>query len=187
MSDPVGAPELHRQPLAVDYIDNHAPRLHPAFAQRGSQYDPEVGRYILTSPPMAGSDNALQHPITREASSKPPCMAIGPAPAQAMGFWDEVFPEAMRRLTKNTEEHKDREIDGYSIRSLTGWDHVYQVLERCHQEYVDDTSWTKKVKKGWRTFSDNAAVPGQNALKLVPDIYFLTPVRGTIDILFDVS
>lgn len=195
MSNPAGIPELDRQPLAVDYIDNHAPRLHPAFAQRGSKYDPALGRYVLTAPSLtaAADEPKMQPPpppsLTREASSVSQTTVATEddvTTAESMRFWDEVFPEAMERLKAKSAEPEGREAAGCSIRGLTDWRQVYQVLERCHQLYIDDSSWTKKFKKGFRSFSDHGAVPMQNAWQMIPDVSYISPVRGTIDILFDV-
>ncbi|XDG02435.1 hypothetical protein ABKA04_002050 [Annulohypoxylon sp. FPYF3050] len=101
-----------------------------------------------------------------------------------MKFWDNVFPAAMRKLEQEFDEPKDRHDSGYSIRGLDNWDQVYQKLEDCFKKYVDETGITKKVKKGWREFSDRIG-PLQEAWKLVPDIDYLTPVRGTLEFIMD--
>ncbi|KFA49244.1 hypothetical protein S40293_10174 [Stachybotrys chartarum IBT 40293] len=188
---PSGIPDLSRQPLAVDYIDNYAPQLHPAFAVRQSKYDPAVGRYVLSPPLTATGGVTMQKPATQGV---PPTPAGGAKAAEAtkgdeaesMLFWNDVFPEAMKRLQDSGVEPEGRKAAGCSIRELADWDQVYQVLERCHLDYIDDKSWAKKIKNGWRSFADNGAVPLQNASQLlIPDVQYVSPVKATIDILLD--
>lgn len=184
---PSSIPDLSRQPRAVDYIDNYAPRLHPAFGECDSRYDPAVGRYVLSPPSAAPGGVAMQKPSTQGGPPTPAEGAKGDG-EDSMLFWNDVFPEAMRRLQDSGVEPEGRKAAGCSIRELAGWDQVYQVLERCHLDYIDDSSWTKKIKRGWRSFADNGAVPLQNATQLIiPDIEYASPVKATIDILLDVS
>ncbi|KAI1458495.1 hypothetical protein F4805DRAFT_466845 [Annulohypoxylon moriforme] len=102
----------------------------------------------------------------------------------SMKFWDNVFPISMSRLEEAFEEPKNRYDSGYSIRGLQNWDQVYQKLEDCFKTYVDDTGLIRKVKKSWRQFADRIG-PIQEAWKLVPDIDYLTPIRGTLEFLMD--
>ncbi|KAI0834647.1 hypothetical protein F5Y06DRAFT_306684 [Hypoxylon sp. FL0890] len=102
----------------------------------------------------------------------------------SMRFWDSVFPEAMARFEKTFEEPKNRRDIGYSIRGLGNWDQVYRQLESCYTKYMDDTGLGKKVQKGWREFADKID-PIRQAWKLVPDIDYITPIRGTLQFLMD--
>ncbi|KAI0139370.1 hypothetical protein F4776DRAFT_662329 [Hypoxylon sp. NC0597] len=102
----------------------------------------------------------------------------------SMRFWDSVFPEAMNRFLEAFEEPKNRRDIGYSIRGLRNWDEVYHQLESCYIAYMDDTGLRKKVQKGWREFADRIG-PLQQAWKLVPDIDYMTPIRGTLEFLMD--
>lgn len=89
------------------------------------------------------------------------------------------------RLEANYEEPTGRRETAYSIRGLQDWDQVYQTLEDCCREYLGDKGWAAKVKKGWRELSDNIG-QAQQALNLVPDVSYITPIRGTINLLFEV-
>lgn len=196
---PSRIPDLSRQPLAVDYIDNYAPQLHPAFAaERESRYDPAVGRYVMSpSPSTTTGYGTMQKPSAQGVRPPPPSTAAEGAKGSgaakgdeedSMLFWNDVFPEAMKRLQDSGVEPEGRKAAGCSIRELADWDQVYKVLERCHLDYIDDSTWTKKIKRGWRSFADNGAVPLQNATQLlIPDIEYASPVKATIDILLDVS
>lgn len=104
----------------------------------------------------------------------------------SMKFWDSVFPAAMRKLEEEFEEPKNRPGSNYSIRGLDNWDQVYQKLEDCFKKYIDETGIVRRAKKGWQEFSDRIG-PLQEAWKLVPDIDYLTPIRGTLEFIIDVS
>ncbi|KAH7310891.1 hypothetical protein B0I35DRAFT_439852 [Stachybotrys elegans] len=185
---PSGIPDFSRQPLAVDYIDNYAPQLHPAFAEHESKYDPAVGRYVLSPPSTATGGVAMQKPATQGILPTPAgeAEATNGDEAESMLFWNDVFPEAMKRLQDSGVEPEGRKAVGCSIRELADWDQVYKVLERCHMEYIDDKSWAGKIKKGWRSFADNDAATLQNASQLlIPDVEYVSPVKATIDILLD--
>ncbi|RWA08727.1 hypothetical protein EKO27_g6380 [Xylaria grammica] len=102
----------------------------------------------------------------------------------SMQFWERVFPEAMRRLRMNREEPEGRRDTLYSIRDSETWDDAYDRLEACRAKYLDDKGWTKKVKREWRAFSDNIG-PIQEAWKLVPDVDYITPIRGAVEFIFE--
>jgi hypothetical protein len=123
-----------------------------------------------------------QGPVATE-----PVKMLGPPEIiLSMRFWDKVFPSAMERFEDSHEEPKDRRDTAYNIRGLQDWDHVYEKLELCRRDYLDDKGWTKKVKKNWRVFSENIG-PVQEAWSLVPDVDYITPIRGMVDFLFEVS
>ncbi|EMR62864.1 hypothetical protein UCREL1_10194 [Eutypa lata UCREL1] len=90
----------------------------------------------------------------------------------------------MSKLAKTYVEPKGRYGNEHSIRDLEDWDQVYQLLENCREKYLGNKGWSKNVKKGWRHFTDNIG-PLQQAWNLVPDIDYITPIRGTVEFLMD--
>ncbi|KAI3321465.1 hypothetical protein HD806DRAFT_502654 [Xylariaceae sp. AK1471] len=186
MSNSETVPKIHLQPVAVDFIDTRLPRIHRAFAPHRFKYNSKLDCYVQTS---RGSLVKMQtEKINLQAqtpvSTKPVKMLGPPEIILSMRFWDRVFPDAMGRLGANHEEPKGRRETAYSIRGLKDWDQVYQKLEDCRRDYLDDKGWTKKVKRQWREFSENIG-PVQEAWNLVPDIDYITPIRGTVDFLFE--
>ncbi|KAI0896090.1 hypothetical protein F4806DRAFT_466191 [Annulohypoxylon nitens] len=185
-TNPQTIPQLNLQPNAVDFIDSHLSNSHPAFACHFSRYDPKFDRYIsLRHEPLKrmqnqrhGSRASIETHLDSSAVLSPPEIIL------SMNFWDRVLPIAMGRLKEGFDEPKNRHDSGYSIRGLGNWDQVYQTLEDCYNSYMDDNSLIKKVKKGWREFTDRIG-PIQEAWRLVPDVDYLTPVRGTLEFIID--
>ncbi|KAI2463777.1 hypothetical protein F4781DRAFT_415463 [Annulohypoxylon bovei var. microspora] len=184
--NPETIPRLHHQPVAVDFIDNHLPGFHPAFACSYSKYDPNIDRYVLSShvsliKMQSRQSKSQALTLTR---AKPSDIRSPPGIMLSMQFWDNVFPVAMSRLEEEFDESNNRHDASYNIRGLKDWDQVYQKLESCFKNYVDDTGLIKKVKRGWRGFADQIG-PMQEVWKLVPDIDYLTPIRGTLEFIMD--
>ncbi|KAI1351128.1 hypothetical protein F5Y01DRAFT_304971 [Xylaria sp. FL0043] len=180
MNDSETVPKLYLQPIAVDFVDKRLPRFHPAFAQHRYKYSSRLDCYIRSS-----SQPPAKMPTEEDKPHvKSPKMLSPPDIMLSMRFWDTVFSDAMGRLKANYEEPKNRRDTAYNIRDLKNWDEVYHQLESCRERYLDDHGWANKVKRGWRTFSENIG-PVQEAWNLVPDVDYLTPVRGAVDLLFD--
>lgn len=179
-------PELHYRPIAVDFVDNRLPRFHLAFSQHSSIYNAKLDRYI-TSSPSSSDMMFIDKPETEvRVPIKPRSVRGPPEILLSMRFWDKVFPDAMSKLAKTYAEPKGRYGNEHSIRDLEDWDQVYQLLENCREKYLGNKGWSKNVKKGWRHFTDNIG-PLQQAWNLVPDIDYITPIRGTVEFLMDVS
>ncbi|KAI0520974.1 hypothetical protein F5B22DRAFT_634829 [Xylaria bambusicola] len=179
MSDPESIPQVHRQPVAVDFVDKSLSRFHHAFAQHCYNYNPKLDRYVGSS-----YLSAVKMPTE---GSKAHLKAGGiPSPPEiilSMRFWEKVLPAAMDKL-RTYKEPKGRQSTTYNIRDLDSWDEIYSQLETCRVRYLDDQGWSKKVKRGWRKFSENIG-PVQASWNLVPDIDYLTPIRGVVDCVFD--
>ncbi|KAK5635721.1 hypothetical protein RRF57_011433 [Xylaria bambusicola] len=179
MSDPGSIPQLHRQPVAVDFIDRRLARFHHAFIQHHYKYNSKLDRYVSSSylaPAKMPVEENKPHPKAGEIPSPPEIML-------SMRFWEKVLPNAMVRL-KSCEVPKGRKSTAYNIRDLESWDEIYSQLETCRMKYLDDQGWPKKVKRGWRKFSENIG-PVQASWDLIPDIDYLTPIRGVVDCVFD--
>jgi hypothetical protein len=108
-----------------------------------------------------------------------------PPDIQSMAFWETVFPSAMRIFVQQNPEPDRRAGTPHSIRSSTDWDQVFQRLLTCRNEYTDDTGWQRKVRRKWRQFADNI-VPAQQIWQYIPDISYITPVKGTVELLLEV-
>ncbi|XXH04743.1 hypothetical protein Hte_011165 [Hypoxylon texense] len=89
----------------------------------------------------------------------------------------------MNKLEKGFEEPKGRRVTGYSIRGMTDWDQVYQQVESCRERYLNGGLYIA-VKRGWRQFADSLG-PLQESMKLIPDVDYVTPVRGTLEFIVD--
>lgn len=179
-------PPLRLQPIAVDFVDNRLPNIHPAFAHPSSKYDTKLDCYIslnCSSPKMQTSHpesyTSVPDTIKQVAICGPPDIIL------SMRFWDKIFPVAMHKLEKGFEEPKGRRATGYSIRGMADWDQVYQQVESCREKYLNGGLYIA-VKKGWRQFADNIG-PLQESMKLIPDVDYVTPVRGTLEFIVDVS
>ncbi|KAK8062741.1 hypothetical protein PG997_014838 [Apiospora hydei] len=97
-----------------------------------------------------------------------------PGSVNEMGFWTEVFPQAMSRLT-------------WGIRHLSVWADVQAKLDMARREYdhYNGQQNIGKFRRKLRRSLDKAAVPIQQGMKLVPDIEIASPVVGAIDLLVD--
>ncbi|KAI6080627.1 hypothetical protein F4821DRAFT_273721 [Hypoxylon rubiginosum] len=100
-----------------------------------------------------------------------------------MLFWDTIFPDAMIWLKEKFEEPKDRCATGYSIRDMKDWTEVYEVVENCRDKYLNGGQ-SMIMKRGLRWFADNIT-PFQESLKLIPDVDYVSPVRGTLGFIMD--
>lgn len=180
MSNPDSIPKAQLQPVAVDFVDRHLARFHRAFAQHRCKYNSNLDRYVR--------DNSLLSQVRMDSGIDTQLSNVGkplspPEIMLSMRFWDRVLPDAMGRL-KEHEESKGRH-QNYNIRGLGTWDEIYSQLEACRERYLYDQGWTKKVKRQWRTFTENME-PIQAAWNLVPDVDYLTPIRGVVDCIFEV-
>ncbi|KAI1365429.1 hypothetical protein F5Y08DRAFT_304071 [Xylaria arbuscula] len=172
-------PRLQLQPVAVDFIDRRLARLNRVFSQHQCKYNPKLDRYVRNNSIRAHAKMGLGEDTQHMNSVK---MLSPPEIILSMRFWDKVLPDAMERLEKY-EVPKSRHSN-YNIRGLGSWDEIYSQLETCREEYLDDQGWAKKVKRQWRTFSENIE-PLQAAWNLVPDVDYLTPIRGIVDCVID--
>ncbi|KAI1777841.1 hypothetical protein F4818DRAFT_327034 [Hypoxylon cercidicola] len=116
-------------------------------------------------------------------TTRPVAICGSPDILPSMLFWDKVFPDAMNRLKGRVEEPKGRHASGYSIREMKDWSQVYQLVEGCQEKYLNGGR-SVTVKRGFRRFADNIG-PLQESFKLIPDVDYVTPVRGTLGFIMD--
>ncbi|KAK8118089.1 uncharacterized protein PG998_006370 [Apiospora kogelbergensis] len=176
------------QSPAVDFIENRGSDYHPALDSTLCRYSPTQRKFVpLVSP------SAVMH--IPGASSLAP-MLTGPGVPQPrptpgsigdMGFWGEVFPEAMRRLKQEPLHYSGQGQSEWGIRHLQVWPDVQAKLDMARRDYehFNGQPTVGKFRRKLRHAMDKAAVPLQQGIKLVPDIDIASPVVGAIDLLVD--
>ncbi|KAK6857868.1 hypothetical protein PG995_005567 [Apiospora arundinis] len=110
-----------------------------------------------------------------------------PGSISDMGFWGEVFPEAMRRLNQEPLPYSGLYQHQWGIRHLSIWPDVQAKLDMARREYdhYNGQQTVGKFRRKLRHALDKAAVPLQQGMKLVPDVEIASPVVGAIDLLLD--
>jgi len=165
---------LTQRSAAVDFIDHRLAAVHSAFEDPPTRFDAAAGRYV----PL--SDSPAMEPPRSEPRQPPSAVA-------AMRFWDRLFPEAMALFQAEHPAPKRRAVAGdvYDIRDKPGWAAVYDELQRAKTVY-DGKGSSRHVKKGLRVFFDKVRVV-RPALNLLPDVEYLSPVVGALQVILDVS
>ncbi|KAK4160628.1 hypothetical protein QBC43DRAFT_325297 [Cladorrhinum sp. PSN259] len=162
-------PKTSSQSLAVDFIDNRMPEHHPAFSNPPTRYHNAIGRYI----PKQRLVSAGKRPL--------------PSPLETMEFWASIFPLAMSQFkAKCPLEPKGRLESGQSIRALTCWADVYNLLCESRERYENPQGRTGVFKRGFRKAVDSAQ-PARSAIKFIPDNNYLAPVVGALSMIFDAA
>ncbi|KAI8625203.1 hypothetical protein F5Y19DRAFT_489877 [Xylariaceae sp. FL1651] len=161
-------PSCSRAPMfvlhtpAVDFIENKMSEYHPAFNTSGFRYSPTQSQFV----PLAGPAVILHvpGPSTLAPPAAPALPQPRPIPGSIsdMGFWAEVFPEAMDRL--NQEPLPDRPAADYDFHN---------------------SQRVGKYRRKLRSVMDKAAVPFQQVVKGIPDMDITSPVISVIDLLLD--
>lgn len=102
-----------------------------------------------------------------------------------MTFWDSMFPEAMDALAETPEPEK-RSRTRYHIREEQRWDAVYDKLWAARAKYTRSSGLGGKLKSVRRKLADNIQIVA-GIMKFIPDVDYVTPVLGVVEILLDVS
>ncbi|KAK5658405.1 hypothetical protein OQA88_2382 [Cercophora sp. LCS_1] len=196
-------PDLSAQPPAADFIDNHADQYHPAFAVPPSEYDPASGLFLITSqppnwgpPPSWEMIASTRAPAFPNAGRKPALPRDDPPPprplaepVEALKFWDTLFPIAMDQFKKERPLEPETLVKlDLRIRDENNWTSVFDKLERAKQDYSNvDKGFKAKFRSVYRTIADNAMQPLMNVTRLVPDVEYVTPVLGIVEILLEAA
>ncbi|KAI0907574.1 hypothetical protein F4823DRAFT_602606 [Ustulina deusta] len=167
--------KLNEQPLAVDFIDNHAHEYHVAFANLPTRYDCKLGKYR-----QEPQDNKQETPTTPHEyghSARPPPPAL-----DKLRFWEQIFPLAMESFKAiRPKEPEGRPESGRSIRTLQSWNAVYMTLKDAQTANESSDGVRGMVKKGFHRVIKYSQ-PLEQVLSLVPDIDYVSPVTGTLEI-----
>lgn len=101
-----------------------------------------------------------------------------------MRFWEDLFAEAMKVLTTESEEPKPLTESGGGIRSARGWEQVCSRLNEAQITYAGEEGTSGMLKRMRRKVADNLRQPAAHVTKMVPDVKpWVTSVVGTIDLL----
>lgn len=181
-------PPIHLQPPSVDFIDNQLPQHHGVFRNTNAHFDHMLQRYV--SDTTSSNDQALvESDANGEATNElAPLCQMGDV-GDPEKFWGLVFTDAMTAfVTKYPNEPDGISKLGYSIRSQTTWKGINDQLHKARQVY----DGSQKQFRGWckrtmRKIGDNAAEPATNIISLIPNIEYVSPVLGAVQLLLNVS
>ncbi|KAH8746441.1 hypothetical protein F5882DRAFT_471415 [Hyaloscypha sp. PMI_1271] len=126
-------------------------------------------------------------PATAAAGPKTTAPGHGP-PRSVKGvivtmvFWNGIFPDVKTKFAR-IKEPKGRSIE-YNIRNKDNWDDIYGALEAARKHYTAKTGYGGRLRKVWRKAADNIQ-PLIEGAKFVPDIDYVTPVLGAVEVLLD--
>ncbi|KAK2599692.1 hypothetical protein N8I77_011425 [Diaporthe amygdali] len=177
---------------AVAFIDHRLPEHDPAFLNAPSVFDHDSSKYIPLIP--ARNNQSITHSFTStslalrpEPPSDPPTVPkqtsqnVG---VQSMKFWNDIFPEAMKILSTDSEEPKSLAKAAGGIRNASSWGQICARLDEAQATYSGGEGASAVFKRMRRKVADNLSQPTAHIAKMVPDIDpWTTPVAGTVGIL----
>lgn len=188
-----GLGDVQGRSPAVEFIDERLPQHDPAFLNAPSVFDNASGRYIPLNPSQLNLNIASQSSMTNLAVIVQAHPYKGAVPdqnhpndveEQAMRFWEDLFAEAMKLLTTESEEPKLLTKSGGGIRSACEWEQVCSRLNEAQITYVGEEGASGMLKRMRRKVADNLSQPAAHVTKMVPDVEpWVTPVVGTIGLL----
>lgn len=182
-------PSINLQPPAVDFIDNRLDSYHPAFATPPSRYDASLGAYIVCEEHC--SSQSLVSPASGSRPTTPqnvqiPRRQLLAEPMDALEFWDTLFPLAMDLLKEKHSTEPDIKQE-FKIRDKTDCTSVFDQLEKAKDSYSKkDKGFKATFTRVYRKLADNVD-PVIGATKFVPNIDYVTPVLGAVQVLLEVS
>lgn len=184
-------PRVNLQPPAVDFIDNHIDKYHPAFGNPPSRYDAKLNKYIIyqaidvAQPPASAmilSELGADAPVPVEYEFVPRPLA---QPTAALRFWDDLFPIAMAQFEK-THPAEPEAVAKYRIRDRKAWAEVYDQLETAKSQYYQTKGFKGGFRKIYRKTGDHVQ-PIIGVTKALPDIDMVTPVLGVVQLLLEAA
>lgn len=181
-------PPVHLQPPSVDFIDNRLPEHHGVFKNTKAHYDPRLQKYVPDQSTMDGKGVIENQDNDQSPDQTGPISQMGDI-GDPENFWGLIFSEAIAAFTSKYPKEPD-ELNklGYSIRNQTTWKSIYIQLHRARTVY-DGTqeNFQGRCKRALRKIGDNAVEPALNATNLVPNIEYVSPVLGAVQLLLNVS
>ncbi|KAF7537319.1 hypothetical protein G7054_g3821 [Neopestalotiopsis clavispora] len=100
-----------------------------------------------------------------------------------MKFWDCILAPAMEDFEqRNPSEPKGRGTTEFSIRGLRQWDDIHIRLRNAQEAYEQLKGVRGNLVKGLRKVAEHADL-AQQAVSLVPNIDYLSPVVGALKII----
>ncbi|KAK7423574.1 hypothetical protein QQX98_001032 [Neonectria punicea] len=109
-----------------------------------------------------------------------------PGSIKDMGFWNEVFPKAMKRLNEEPEPQAGYQPE-WGIRHLSVWHDVQAKLDMAQREY-DFHRGSQNVgrfRRKLRDVLDRVTLPLQQGVALIPNLDMTSPVIGVVNVLSD--
>lgn len=105
-----------------------------------------------------------------------------------MGFWEDIFPKAMRRLIDTSGSPKTLNAE-WGIMHLSSWRDVQAKLGMARRQYghYHGSEHVGRVRRAVQSTLDKIAIPLQQGVRCIPDVGMASPVVGVIKILVDVS
>ncbi|KAH8879757.1 hypothetical protein GQ53DRAFT_705263, partial [Thozetella sp. PMI_491] len=107
-----------------------------------------------------------------------------PSAMDGMVFWERIFPRAMSVFTtQHPREPKGRAECGFSIRTSACWSDVYGTLQSAKDLYEHPKGYGGVIRKSIRKVATRSSQPLHNAIAFVPEIEYIKPVLGALEIL----
>jgi hypothetical protein len=172
-------PNTHQVPPEVDFVEHHLPSYHSTFQHISSyvHYDKRSHRYVPKREPVGSMAAQLPSPPQIEAGLLP----VIHVDASAAGFSNIMDILKVKVPT----EPKGVSAKGYSIRSMTNWEGVQDVLKRAATEYASK-SGAKGKARVVGNFIGEKADPAKRLTAVIPDLGYTKPIVGTLSFLLDV-
>ncbi|KUI60968.1 hypothetical protein VP1G_08146 [Cytospora mali] len=110
-------------------------------------------------------------------------------PVAALRCWDSLFTRAMESFkVKHADEPESIVKLKYSIRDKKDWTGVFEQLETAKKQYCKEDQGFKPVfRKVYRKFAEHVAQPLLGVSKFVPDVDYVTPVLGAVQVLLEAA
>ncbi|RSM09135.1 hypothetical protein CEP52_004252 [Fusarium oligoseptatum] len=184
-------PKIELQSPAVDFIDNRLPKYHPAFANRSTRYDSNLGRYVAASevamtisdaPEVTAPAADLGEGIPAVDMALPPRPL--PSPIEAMKFWDAIFDDSMEKFMVVVKGIDDPAEPQHTIRNQANWDGIYNRLEVSRDKYNSTEGISGRTKKIYRRIAGNCQ-PLIQMTNLAPQSEYTTPVLGVVQLVLE--